>query len=200
MKPIACSVAIAVFSSLAFTGCSTVTHADVKAEKSRKAAPDFSLKDASGKTVKLSDLKGNVVLLNFWATWCGPCQIEIPWFMDFQQTYKDKKFAVLGVSLDDDGWTSVKPYVERRKINYRIVIGTEEVSQLYGGVDSLPTTFLIDRGGRIAAVHTGLVSKSDYQDEILQLLDPKDSGGIVQEPVKHSMVLFPGRPALLFAR
>jgi peroxiredoxin len=200
MKLITGSVAIAILSSFAFTACSRTTHAAVKDEKARKAAPDFALKDANGKVVKLSELKGDVVLLNFWATWCGPCQIEIPWFVDFQQTYKDRKFAVVGVSLDDDGWTSVKPYVEQRKINYRVVVGTEETSQLYGGIDSLPTTFLIDRGGRIAAVHTGLISKGDYKDEIVKLLDSKDGGGIISEPVKSSMVLFAGRPALFFAK
>ena len=198
MKLIQGSVAIAILSSVAFTGCSRTTHAAVKDEKSRKTAPDFSLKDATGKVVKLSELKGNVVLLNFWATWCGPCQIEIPWFIDFQQTYKDRKFAVLGVSLDDDGWTAVKPYVEQRKINYRVVVGNEETSQLYGGIDSLPTTFLIDRGGRIAAVHTGLISKSEYNDEIVKLLDGKN--GIVQEPARSARLLSPGNLAVLFAK
>ena len=193
------SAVVLALASLLFTGCSDSTHAAVKPDKDRKRAPDFALKDVSGKTVKLSELKGDVVLLNFWATWCGPCQIEIPWFIDFQQTYKDRNFAIVGVSLDDDGWTSVKPYIERKKINYRVVVGTEEVSQMYGGVDSLPTTYLIDRGGRIAAVHTGLVSKSVYQDEIVKLLDGKD-GGILQEPVKRSSLLPAGLPALLFAR
>lgn len=201
MKRIIGSLAAVVVLSLAFSACSRVTHADVRAENKRKVAPDFSLKDATGQNVKLSDLKGDVVLLNFWATWCGPCQIEIPWFVDFQQTYKDRKFAVVGVSLDDDGWKSVKPYVEQRKINYRVVVGTEQVSQLYGGIDSLPTTFLIDRSGRIAAMHTGLISKSTYKDEILKLLDSKgDDGGILQEPVKSSRLFSTGGPALLFAK
>ena len=124
----------------------------------------------------MSDYKGKVVLLNFWATWCGPCKIEIPWFMDFEQNYKDKNFAVLGVSLDEDGWDAVKPYIAQKKINYRVVIGTEQVAQLYGEVDSLPTTFMIDREGRVAAVHVGLVSKSDYIHDIVQLLDAPDSG------------------------
>jgi peroxiredoxin len=149
----------------------------IKAESARKPAPDFTLKDANGAPVKLADYKGKVVLLNFWATWCGPCKVEIPWFMEFEQKYKDRDFAVLGVSFDDDGWKSVKPYVESHKINYRIVIGTEELGQLYGNVEALPTSFIIDREGRIAARHEGLVDKQDYQDEILKLLqDPKRAG------------------------
>ena len=121
--------------------------------------------------MKLADYKGKVVLLNFWATWCGPCEVEIPWFVEFEQKYKDRDFAVLGVSFDDDGWISVRPYMASHKINYRMVIGSDQMSQLYGGVDSLPTSFIIDRYGRIAVTHVGLVDKRDYQDEILKLLD-----------------------------
>src|SRR5579863_7342627 len=127
--------------------------------KDRRSAPDFALTDATGASVQLSGYKGKVVLLNFWATWCGPCKVEIPWFVQFQQTYKDRDFAVIGVSMDDDGWTSVKPYVTEKKINYRIIIGDDKLAQIYGGVESLPTSFVIDRGGRIASSHVGLVSK-----------------------------------------
>lgn len=147
---------------------------NVSSSGERKPAPAFKLKDSSGAEAKLSDYKGKVVLLNFWATWCGPCQVEIPWFEEFEQKYKDRGFAVLGVSFDDDGWISVRPYMAAHKINYRIALGSDELSQIYGGVDSLPTSFLIDRSGRIAAMHVGLVDKRDYQDEILKLLeDPK---------------------------
>jgi peroxiredoxin len=168
---------------LTFSGCSSpkAVKAAVKAEKDRKPAPDFSLKDVNGREVKLSDYKGKVVLLNFWATWCGPCKIEIPWFIDFEQRFKDRGFAVLGVSMDEDGWESVKPYLEGRKVNYRVVIGNDEVADQYGGVSSLPTSFILDQTGRIASVHVGLVSKSVYQNEIEHLLDNKrtaDSGGV----------------------
>jgi peroxiredoxin len=177
--------------ALSITGCneySSTVRAAVKAEHERRPAPDFNLKDADGKPVKLSDYRGKVVLLNFWATWCGPCKMEIPWFMDFEQTYKDKNFAVLGVSLDEDGWDSVKPYIKEKKINYRVMIGTEQVAQLYGDVDSLPTTFLIDREGRVAAVHVGLVSKSDYLHDILDLIgapqpdSPVNRGSLLVHP------------------
>jgi peroxiredoxin len=148
-----------------------------KPEKDRKPAPDFTLKDANGTTVKLSDYKGKVVLLDFWATWCGPCKIEIPWFMEFEQAYKDKGFAVVGVSMDEEGWTAVKPYIQDRKINYRILLGNEQVGQLYGGLDSLPTTMLIDRAGRIAKVHIGLeTGKQGFKDEIENLLASPRAG------------------------
>ena len=160
--------------SLLGTACSnapTSAKAAVKPDKDRKTAPDFNLKDSNGNAVKLSDYKGKVVVLDFWATWCGPCKIEIPWFIEFEQAYKDKGFAVLGVSLDEEGWNAVKPYIQERKINYRVMLGNDQVSTLYGGLDSLPTTFLIDREGKIAKVHIGLeTGKDGFQNEINNLL------------------------------
>ena len=147
-----------------------------KSAQDRKPAPDFALKDADGRTVRLSDYRGKVVMLNFWATWCGPCKIEIPWFMDFQRRNKDRGFNIIGVSMDDDGWDAVKPFVNQLGVNYRIVLGNDQVAQAYGGVDALPTTFLIDREGNIATVQVGLAAKSDFEDGIEQLLQG-DSGG-----------------------
>ena len=151
----------------------------VKPDKDRKPAPEFALKDADGKTVRLEDYKGKVVLLDFFATWCGPCKIEIPWFMDFERKHKDKGFSVLGVSMDDEGWEVVKPFLADLGVNYRVVIGNDSTAQLYGGVDALPTTFLIDRNGKIAAVHIGLASKKDFEDGIEQLLQAP--GGIIKD-------------------
>jgi peroxiredoxin len=142
----------------------------LKAAAKRKTAPGFSLKDANGQPVALADMKGKVVMLNFWATWCGPCKVEIPWLIDFEQRFRDQGFAVVGISMDDDGWESVKPYLATKKVNYRVVIGDEKTAEIYGGVDSLPSTFLVDREGRVASIHVGLVSKSDYEAEIVELL------------------------------
>ena len=165
--------------SIACSSTPSSVSAAVKPDKDRKPAPDFTLKDSNGASVKLADYKGKVVLLDFWATWCGPCKIEIPWFIEFEQTYKDKGFAVLGVSMDEDGWTSVKPYIQARKMNYRVLLGNDVVGQLYGGVDSLPTTFLIDRTGRIAKVHIGLeTGKDGFQNEIQSLLAAPRTGSL----------------------
>ncbi len=150
----------------------------LKPEAARRPAPEFALKDADGKTVRLSDYKGKVVLLNFWATWCGPCKIEIPWFGELEQKYRDRGFAVLGVSMDEEGWDVVKPFTAELHVNYRVLLGNDETAQLYGGVDSLPTTFVIDQEGRIVSVHLGLVSKSNYEDEIEQLLAAASRAGV----------------------
>ena len=157
------------------TGCqSNLEHVkarSIKPVKDRAAAPDFALKDAHGRTVKLSDYKGKVVLLNFWATNCGPCKIEIPWFVEFEKEFKDQGFAVLGISVDEDGWDAVKPYIERRQINYRIAVADEPTANAYGGIEAIPTTFIIDREGRTASVHVGLISKDDYRNDIVQVLE-----------------------------
>jgi len=129
-----------------------------------------ALGPAAGRSsLPLSKYKGKVVLLNFWATTCGGCKVEIPWFIEFQTRYKGRGLVVIGVSMDDDGWKSVRPYMKEKKINYPIVLGNEEMAGLYG-VEALPLTLLIDRNGRIAASHTGLVDKEACETGIRTLL------------------------------
>ena len=140
------------------------------AGEQRPPAPDFNLKDVHNEDVKLSEFKGKVVLLNFWATWCGPCKIEMPWFVEFQREYKDRGFSVIAVSMDEEGWDIVRPFTEDLKLNFPVVIGDDQIADGFGGVAALPTTFIIDKQGRIAATHQGLVSKGDYADEIESLL------------------------------
>src|SRR5665811_2003464 len=167
-------VAASAALGLLLASCSKPSNApavNLKSETQRKQAPNFSLKDANGNPVNLSDYRGKVVLVNFWATWCGPCEIEIPWFVEFEQKYRDQGFAVLGLSMDDDGWKAVRPYIASHKINYRVMIASEVVSQQFGDIEALPTSFVLDRQGRIATNHVGLVDKRDYQNEILKLLE-----------------------------
>jgi len=168
----------AVLLGLSAEGCVSQNFRDdvqiaTKPAAKRNPAPDFEVKDANGQSFRLADYKGKVVLLNFWATWCGPCKVEIPWFIDFERNYKDRGFAVVGISLDDDGWEAVKPYLERRRMNYRVALGNMDIERLYGGgtgIESFPTSFIIDRDGRVADVHVGLISKSEYQNELEELL------------------------------
>jgi peroxiredoxin len=188
--------ALALAAAFAATSCSRHPEAAVQeqaatSELVSKPAPDFSLTDATGATVKLSDQKGKVVLLNFWATWCGPCKVEIPWFIGFQQQYKDRNFTVLGVAFDDDGWTAVKPYLAEHKINYRVVVGNDALDKAYGGIESLPTTFLIGRDGRVASKHVGLVSKSTYEEEIARLLKAPAPKGPAEVPGENLGLLHP---------
>jgi peroxiredoxin len=161
----------ALLSSCSFLPVGAEDQAPARPSTNRKPAANFTLVDSNGSSVKLSDYRGKVVLLNFWATWCGPCALEIPWFIEFEQQFKSQGFAVVGVSMDEDGWTAIKPYVAEHKINYRVLLGNESVSTLYGGVDSLPTTFIIDRDGKVAfAPHVGLAGKNEYLKEIQSLL------------------------------
>jgi cytochrome c biogenesis protein CcmG/thiol:disulfide interchange protein DsbE len=172
---------IATSLGLLLGACSSSVRLDraaaVKPDKDRRSAPDFTLKDAAGKPVHLSDYRGKVVILDFWATWCDPCAMEIPWFMDLERKQKDHGFAVLGVSMDDEGWDAVKPFVAKLGMNYRVLMGNDETALLYGGVDALPTTFLIDREGRIAAVHVGLADRRDIDDGVERLLQTPQPGG-----------------------
>jgi len=172
---------------LVWTGCAKKAR-----RSSAKPAPEFSLKDANGQTVRLADYRGKVVLLDFWATWCGPCKIEIPWFMEFEKEFKDQGFAVLGVSMDEDGWSAIKPYVQNMKMNYRVLLGNDAISTAYGGLDSLPTTLLIDREGGIASTHVGVsMGKEEFKDAIVKLLEttsvsapvaPRDTVAVLARP------------------
>jgi cytochrome c biogenesis protein CcmG/thiol:disulfide interchange protein DsbE len=145
---------------------------DIIPEAARKPARDFVLEDTNQKMIRLSSYKGHVVLLNFWATWCGGCKMEMPWFVELQNEFRDRGLNAIGVSMDEDGIRSVGPYLAKHPVNYTIVAGPEELGRIYG-VEAMPETLLIDRNGKIAVKHVGLVTKAQYQNEIATLLSEK---------------------------
>lgn len=134
------------------------------------AAPGFTLTDASGKVVRLADFRGRFVLLNFWATWCPPCKMEIPWFVEFQRKYEEAGLVVLGVSMDEDGWAAVRPCLEKLPVNYRMMVGDAAIAGEFGGIETLPSTFLIDRTGRVAGSHAGIVDRTAFEEQLRMLL------------------------------
>ena len=134
-------------------------------------AAEFALADLSGKTVKLSDFKGKVVIVDFWATWCGPCRMEIPDFVRLQSKYREKGLAIVGLSLDADGASSVKPFADEHDINYTMLIANDETAKSYGGITAIPTTFVIDRQGRIVQKFLGAMSAKTFEDAIQPLLE-----------------------------
>jgi thiol-disulfide isomerase/thioredoxin len=131
----------------------------------------FTLKDTNNKDVKLATLKGKVVLLDFWATWCGPCKIEIPWFIEFQQKYGKDGLQVVGVSVDDTQ-AKLKPYAAQMKMNYLVLQGLDQdaMQDAYGPLFGIPVTVLISRDGRMCHKHVGLSSKDAFEKEIKSLL------------------------------
>jgi peroxiredoxin len=138
--------------------------------KSRKA-PDFTLKDMHGKDVRLASYKGKVVLINFWATWCGPCKYEIPLFVDLQNRFASQGLAFLGISVDDPIDT-LRPFVSEYKMNYPVLIGLgrEDVQDSYGPMFGIPVTVVVGRDGMICTRYFGLRSKQQFEKDIKSLL------------------------------
>jgi peroxiredoxin len=144
--------------------------AALRPEGERKAAAAFALQDSSGKTIGLKNYHGKVVLLDFWATWCTGCKQEIPWFSEFQQAYRSRGLAVIGVSLDDGGWQVLKPFLAEHHVPYTMLLGNDAMARQYG-IETMPDTFLIDRQGRVAAAYiAGLVDRGDIEANLKTLL------------------------------
>ena len=140
-------------------------------------APDFTLESLNGGTVRLSDLRGKAVLLNFWATWCGPCKIETPWLVELQNQYGPQGLQIVGVEAGDDGKEDIAKFVKDMGINYPILIGKDTVGDAYGGIPALPETFFIGRDGKIVDKSLGLHGRSEIEDSIKKALDTPAANG-----------------------
>jgi peroxiredoxin len=164
--------AIVVIALLLFVGSNVARKRQAQASRTGalvagqvvgKPAPDFTLKTLDGKTLKLSDLRGKAVVLNFWATWCPPCKVELPWFVDLQKQYASQGLQIVGISEDDGGKEKVAAFVKEMGVNYTIAVDDSSVSEKYGDVEDLPTTFYIDRNGKIVEFAMGLVDRNEIE-------------------------------------
>ena len=148
------------------------TRSGTVSSKEPRPAPDFTLSQLSGTPLKLSDYRGKVVLLDFWATWCEPCRAEIPHFVDLQDKYGSQGFQIIGVSMDDSP-DPVPAFYKQFKMNYPVVMGNAQIGEEYGGVLGLPIAFIIDRHGLIRARHMGATDAAVFEREIIAQLGEK---------------------------
>ena len=162
--------ALLLVGSAALVAQESGSHAALVPSVERKSATDFTLKDSAGKQFTLKDYRGKILLLDFWATWCHGCKQEMPWFAEFDRKYRDSGLAVVGVSMDDDGWKVVSPFITSTGVPYQIVLGDEKTSKSYR-IENMPDTFLIDRQGRLAAVYRGMVNRDELEGYIRSMLD-----------------------------
>ena len=135
------------------------------------AAPDFTLDSLDGQSMRLSDLRGKAVLLNFWATWCGPCKIEMPWFIELQKEYGPQGLQIVGVAMDDSSKEDIAKFAKEMGVNYPVLLGKEAVGDAYGGVPALPESFFIGRDGKIVDKIIGLKGRGEIEESIRKALD-----------------------------
>ena len=142
-----------------------------KTSKEGGGAPDFALTSLDGQEVRLSQFKGKVVILDFWATWCTPCKMELPDFIDLYQQFQNSGLVIIGVSLDKTGVREVASFVKEWKIPYIVVMGTGQVVRDYGGIRGVPTTFVIGKDGKIYKKYVGYRRKEVFQEDVTKLLN-----------------------------
>jgi cytochrome c biogenesis protein CcmG/thiol:disulfide interchange protein DsbE len=169
---ISLALCLAFLTALPGCGGDEESSGDVVQEASQSSvkAPDFSLPDLAGKTVKFSDFKGKVVLVDFWATWCGPCKLEVPHLVDLYNQYNNQGFEIIGIALDNSGAEVVAPFVRENNVSYPVVIGNREVAMAFGGLTAIPTAFLVDKSGNIIKKYVGYQDKAVFEEEIKRLL------------------------------
>ncbi|MGE5056869.1 MAG: TlpA disulfide reductase family protein [Acidobacteriota bacterium] len=138
-------------------------------------APNFTLESLDGKNMSLSDLRGKAVLLNFWATWCGPCKIETPWLVELQKEYGSQGLQVVGIAMDDSGKDDIEKFAKDMGVNYPVLLGKEAVGDAYGGVPALPESFFIGRNGKIVERIIGLKGRGEIEDAIKKALNTEPS-------------------------
>ncbi len=130
----------------------------------RRPAPDFELEDSRGRKRRLSDFRGKVVVLNFWATWCAPCREEIPVLNRVHEGYSARGLTVMGIAMEERGWAAVTPFLAQHEVRYPVLLGNRTVARLYGGLEALPETVFVDRAGHIVATHNAQLTENVWRE------------------------------------
>lgn len=172
-KPGRYAFAVSLLAALALAFFPLTSHSQlpvIKFVANPDPAPDFKAKDLNGSDINLESLRGKVVLLNFWATWCGPCRAELPALVQLQSTYKER-LQIIGMAVDVEDENELRSVVKEESINYPVVITTPEVRMAYGGITALPTVFVVNPEGKVVQKHVGLFNPVLYETEIRALLN-----------------------------
>jgi len=183
-NPLALVVAAVVIAGMLYFGYHAAQHSTARVSGTSfsgigrsSIAPDFTLDTLDGTPMTLSDLRGKAVLLNFWATWCAPCKIEMPWFVELQQEYGSQGLQIVGVAMDDSSKDDIVKFAKDMGVNYPVLLGKEAVGEAYGGVPALPESFFIGRDGKIVDRIIGLKGKGEIEDSIKKALNTQPGSG-----------------------
>ncbi len=182
-NPLALVVVAVVVAGMLFVGFHAARRSGGTVAAMSSVAPDFTLESLDGKSVRLSDLRGKAVLLNFWATWCSPCKIEMPWFVELQSQYGPQGLQIVGVAMDDASKEDIAKFAKDMGVNYPVLIGKEAVGDEYGGIPALPESFFIGRDGKIVDKIFGLKGKAEIEDAIKKTLNTEPGTSPSAAPV-----------------
>ncbi len=168
-KPAVTMLSLALLIGVGLSGCDTGTMrngSDITMEK----APDFTLEKLGGGKVSLSDYRGKILIIDFWATWCPPCRMEMPEFVELYRDYADKGVEIIGISIDQNPQAVLPAFVEKYKINFPILLTDRKVDRAYGGISGIPTTFVVDREGKVYKQYVGMRPREVFEEAIKALL------------------------------